>query len=87
MAGILNTKENGMLTAAEHKKAFELLTRGKKHAVVPEALITFLYDNDFVPPSKNLAYADLKSVSPDGTVVLEACPNLKFSMSYIELLH
>lgn len=74
------------LTKEEQEKALEVIIKGKKHAKVPDALSTFLYDNAIVPPEINLFYADIESIGQDGTVVIKTCPELKFNLSYIELL-
>jgi len=57
-----------------------------KHAKVNEALSNFLYDNNMITHSTTLGYAKLKSVDVDGTVILEVCPELKFSVFNVELL-
>jgi tryptophan synthase alpha subunit len=74
------------LTKEEQEKALEAIIKGKKHAKVPDALSTFLYDNAIVPPGINLFYADIEYIGQDGTVVIKTCPELKFNLSYIELL-
>ena len=74
------------LTKEEQEKALEVIIKGKKHAKVPDALSMFLYDNAIVPSGINLFYADIESIGQDGTVVIKTCPELKFNLSYIELL-
>ena len=75
-----------LLTIKEHQDAFKKFVKGKKHAKVNEALSNFLYDNSIISRGTTLNYAKLKSVHLDGTVILEPCPDLKFSILNTELL-
>ena len=75
-----------LLTVSEHQDAFKKFVKDMKHAKVNEALSNFLYDNSIISRGTTLGYAKLKSVDPDGTVILEPCPELKFSVLNVELL-
>jgi len=75
-----------LLTVNEHQEAFSKFTKGMKHAKVNEALSNFLYDNNIISRGITLGYAKLKSVDFDGTIILEPCPELRFSVLNVELL-
>ena len=79
-------KNTALLTPNELEKSFKRLIKGRKHAKVHEAVAQFCYDNDIVSHGTCLGYAKIKKISPNGTVILEVYPKLKFNIMNVELV-